>query len=252
MRHPAEGKEVLRSLRLGQEVDIAVGLLEQGLATVQGDIGRAGSMDHLQLVFLSTGFERLLKCVLSYYIRETHGRFPRGGEIRKTHDVESLLDEVLDQIFTTEYRSRPSAQADYEFLRHDHRWRTLIRILKQFAEPLGRYWNLNVAMGAEVTTTSPEDLWHAAEMDVMDEQGLGQELASLREDDVSGINAVFDLLTKAMVAILERGVRALCTLFVTGALGYEGTTVEPTVSVFVQLRDEDLGIRRYSKQRPQT
>jgi hypothetical protein len=97
MRHPAEGKEFVRSLRLGQEVEIAVGLLEQGLATVQGDIGRVGSMNHLQLVFLSTGFERLLKCILSYYIRETHGRFPRAGEIRRTHDVESLLDEVLDQ-----------------------------------------------------------------------------------------------------------------------------------------------------------
>lgn len=76
MRRPAEGEEIARSLHLGQEVDVAVGLLEQGLAAIQGDIGTAGSMSHLQLVLLSTGLERLLKCILSYHIRETQGRFP--------------------------------------------------------------------------------------------------------------------------------------------------------------------------------
>lgn len=248
MRRPAEGKEIVRSLHLGQEVNVAVGLLEQGLAAVQGDIGRAGSMDHLQLVLLSTGLERLLKCILAYHIRETQGRFPRGGEIRKTHDVESLLDEVLDRVFSSDYLAKPAARADCEFLRNDPRLRALVRALKQFAEPLGRYWNLNAAMGADVSSTPPQDAWKDVEMQVMDEEGLGETFAALNEDDVLGINAVFAQLANAIVAILERCFRALCTLFVLGALGYDGTTVAPLVQDFVVIRDEDLGARRYAQQ----
>lgn len=247
MRRPAEGKEIARSLHLAQEVDIAVGLLEQGLAAIQGDIGRVGAMDHLQMVLLSTGLERLLKCILAYHIRESQGRFPRGGEIRKTHDVESLLDEVLDRVFTDEHIQRPAALADQQFLKGDARFRSLVRAITQFAEPLGRYWNLNAATEGGPTTPSPQDAWKEVEADVMEDEGLSALLESLDEEDVEGENAVFEALSRALVATLERGFRGLCSLFVFGALGYEGTEASSFVKDFVLLRDEDLGTRRYAK-----
>lgn len=102
-------------------------------------------------------------------------------------------------------------------------------------------------MGADLSSASPQDVWHDVEMQLMDEEGLGEVFAGLDEDDFAGINAVFEQLGNAIVAILERGLRALCSLFVLSALGYEGTTVGAFVRDFVVIRDEDLGSRRYAQ-----
>lgn len=247
-RKPAEGNEITRSLALGQEVDVAIGLLEQGLAAVHGDVGSVGAAGHLQLALLSTGLERLLKCILAFRIRENTGRFPRGGEIRRTHDVESLLDEVLATAFHDDYLKRPAARVDKEFLENDPDFRAFLRAVTEFAEPLGRYWKLNVAMGASATRPSPESRWHDVEQRIMQESGLGERLEGLGDDDhdIEAVNLVFEELSNTVVALFERAFRSLCSLFVYGALGYEGTTVGSLVSEFVFLRDEDLGKRHYA------
>ena len=145
----------LREMYLGEEVDASIRLIEKGLAELQAvDLG--DDFFYPPMLLLSTGLERLMKCILCLRTQVTTGELPTWKTIKDYgHDLERLRDEVVAECFDGEYRrSRQAADADAAFLESDVHLRSLLTALSRFALS-ARYHNLNVVGGAQPQTDDP-------------------------------------------------------------------------------------------------
>jgi len=105
-------------LALAQEVYLGIYLIEFGLFT----LNRIQNVEHLPLLLLSSGIERMLKLIIIFDFLKTENRFPEEKEYYeknlKTHNICFLLDEVLKISDQRQYHeSGNEAQADLSFLR---------------------------------------------------------------------------------------------------------------------------------------
>lgn len=67
------------------------------------------------------------------------GRGMSISELREIgHDLERLLEDVLEDCFTETHRDRPITREDFEFLHHNDLFRLLLRTLSEFANQEGR------------------------------------------------------------------------------------------------------------------
>jgi hypothetical protein len=193
-------------------------------------------------LLLSTGLERLMKCILCYRSKVVSGRYPSPSEIKAFgHDLERLRDRVATACFDESYRQgRQVADADASFLASDMHVRALLTALTRFAKS-GRYFNLDVVLGQPPAMEAPEREWQRIEttlalerpdlQKLIGEPGAGRELHAI--------------LIGELVGRIERFTRALCRLFTLGPLGPEARVCTPYVTPFLFLRDTDLATRDY-------
>lgn len=231
----------LRGFFLGEEVLTSVRLIQKGLAEVQR-IDGANDFYHPALLLLSSGLERLMKCILCLRSQAVGGDFPSAKQIKDYgHDLERLRDAVVAACFDDEYRgSRQAADIDAAFLESDLRLRALLTSLSRFARS-ARYYNLNMVGGDEPDTDSPEQEWAGLEMEVVSER---PELWKALEAP-SGSGPIFDAISREFVGRIEVFVRALCRLFTLGPLGDNARAYTGYLTPFLSLRNENLGRHDY-------
>lgn len=229
------------ALHLQEEVRTSVRLVERGLAELQS-IDEVNDQYFPAALLLSTGLERLMKCILCYRSRVVSGRYPSPSEIKAFgHDLERLRDGVATGCFDESYRQgRQVADADASFLASDTHLRALLTALTRFATS-GRYYSLDVVLGRPPAMEAPELEWQRIETalvlerpnlkKMIGEPGAGREL--------------YTSLVGELVGRIERFTRALCRLFTLGPLGPEARVCTPYIAPFLFLMDGDLATRDY-------
>lgn len=235
----------IRGYALGEEVLTSIRLIERGLAELQRLDG-ANDFYHAALLLLSGGLERLMKCILCFRSQAVHGALPSTAVIKKYgHDLERLLEAVVDACFDEDYRnSRPAAAADATYLQSDPGLRRLLGALSRFARS-ARYYNLNVVGGEDPNTGSPEQEWSKLELEIVRERLELTKAVTSR----GGYGHVFDEIGREFVSRFEQVVRALCRLFTLGPLGSEAKACTGYIDSFLFLMDGDLGKRDYRGRR---
>ena len=232
-----------QKLALIDEVRTSVRLTQLGLAELQR-INGANDFYHLPFQLLSSGFERLLKCIVCLKRYEDKGTFPATNEIKK-HDLIELLDSVINNcISETTARSRPATSADYDVLKGDTELRRLLSILSEFGK-YGRYYNLDIVTSNVKTAVDTDDCWSEYETElVMKDKNLTTLLHSPTKSE-----ELFFEINKIIIAKLEFFARALARQFTLGNLGEEARINTGTVAPFLYLRDSELGTTDYREQR---
>ncbi len=227
----------LRALVLGFEVRDSIKLIERGLGELQL-IDMSNDFYLPAFLFLSGGLERLMKCIICLLQFEQNGTFPSKGELqRRGHDLEALLAEVADTCFA-KLDGRTAIEADAIYLRSDEDMRDTVRILSRFGAS-ARYYNLDVAAGADPSVESPADEWARMESEIVAAR------PELVEDLANPTAPIYDKVNPELVGRIERVARALCRLFTLGPLGKRGGEMLPYIGSFLYLLDEEIGQRDY-------
>lgn len=218
-------------------------MIRVGLRELQG-IDGANDFYHLPLLTLANGFERYMKVILCLHEVEQSGRFPSRSQLlegRKGHDLSHLLQRIVNECFSPRYVERiPVGSEDVAYLRDNERLRKIVELLSRFGQA-ARYYHLDVILGEEPGTDSPEDEWSALEMEILETRP--ELIQALGEPGT--IDHVFEYLRRELTATLERFARALARLFTIGRLGELARQNMAIVTEFLLIRDDELGTRPY-------
>lgn len=229
-------------LAIDQELFDSIRLIRSGFGQLQ-QLNGANDFYHMPLLTLSSGFERLLKVVLCFRHLEIHGNFPNAQDLpsgRKGHDLEFLLDRVLNECFLPEYlESVPVAKIDYEYLKSEE-LRSFFRILSRFGQA-ARYYYLDVVLGKTPKTDAPDREWESLESAIF--KSRPKLLNELKQNP--GSNKIYAEIAIEVVIRLERFARAVSRLFTIGRIGKEALRFTSFVGSFLFLDDEDLGKNEY-------
>jgi len=233
-----------RRISLGEEVYASVRLIKSGLAELQ-EIGGANDFRDPAFMLLSSGFERLMKCVLCFRQLEERGSLPSSRDIKAYgHDLERLLEAVVQSCFDDDYLRRPAANDDAAYLVSNEQLLQVMAALSRFAKS-ARYYNLDVVGGDSSDTDSPQQEWDRLEMALLSDRHDLMEMLGKPAD----FGRMDEEIARHFVVIFERLARALARLFTLGPLGEEAGSYVGYVKGFLFLRDQDMGTRVYRQER---
>ena len=210
-----------QEIALLEEAKTAIFLIREGLTalkSLQDDV----DCRHLPMLLLSNGCERLLKTVI---ILNAFERSPGNLNLKsiKIHDIDKLLKQVIETASAWSYEQTcPEAKKDMLFLRGCRDLRRLVKLLTDFADKSGRYYNIDLLIGKKPSYNDPGKLF----------------ISYLDEKKSEGITDVICHTT----TILQRFSRALCRIFIWGDLGQTGKDMACILGYFLDLKDADLGI----------
>lgn len=237
------GTTTEQKLALTFEIETAVKLLRLGLAELQ-NIDGGNDFYHLPFLLLSSGFERLMKCMICLKWRHDTGVFPPTAEL-KTHDLVKLKARVLSEcVFEDTASKRPATKEDYGYMEADEDLRRLLEMLSQFGK-FARYYNLDVVTGSAKRTVNAQEMWEQYEGDLVKKHGA---LSSL-SGELNRIDDFYRELNRIIVGKLERFARALVRQFTLGDLGADAKKHTGIISAFLYLSDNELGKRNYAVSR---
>ena len=232
-----------QKIAIDQELLDTVRLIRSGFGQLQ-QLDGDNDFYHMPLLTLSSGFERFLKVILCFRHLEQTGDFPIPNEMpsgRQGHDLELLLKKVIEDCFLSQYlESIPVAKADLVYLESDELL-SFFKVLGRFGQA-ARYHNLDVVLGREPATDSPDREWESLETAILISRP--DLLKELEENPNS--ERGFKVIASEVVARLERLARALARLFTIGKIGTEAKRFSAYISGFLHLRDEELGKTEYS------
>ena len=232
----------LQKLAIDQELLDTVRLIRSGFGQLQ-QLNSANDFYHMPLLTLSSGFEHFLKVILCFRHLEKTGDFPKPSEIpsgRQGHDLELLLKKVREECFLAQYvESIPEAKTDLAYLESDELL-PFFKVLGRFGQA-ARYHHLDVVLGREPTTDSPEREWESLETAILKSR------PDLLKDFEGSPNSgrVLRVIAPEVVVRLERLARALARLFTIGKIGAEAKRHSSYVDGFLHLRDKELGKTKY-------
>ena len=230
--------DIKRDLALIEEVTCAIYLIQEGLLALN-KLSGANDFSHFPIMLLSSGFERLLKMVICLDHLEREGRFPDSKKFMKrlkTHDIERLLEWVIGIAKAWSYDQRCVAVGeDMVFLEKDCDLQRLVKLLADYGQS-ARYYNMNVIVGEKNLTDDPMQLFESYCLDVFKRQPDWKKRITDQDIDIS---ISYD--NRQMTILLQRFARALCRMFTLGKLGQKGRQMSGIITVFLCLRDTDLG-----------
>lgn len=234
---------VEQHIALDEELRTAIRLIRAGMGGIQS-ISSGNDFYHLPMLALSSGFERLMKLVICFRVLEKTGAFPTRsafGSGAKGHNLEVLLDTILNGCFDKSYTTRvPTAVKDAYCIETDPELRQMVAILSRFGTT-ARYHYLNVVVGEPTTASSPRDEWERLETELF-LAGAKWEQEFRRDPN---LRESYHRINTELIIRLERLVRALARLFTLAELGDEATRYRGTIAPFLSLRDDELGICDY-------
>lgn len=228
-----------QKVALIQELDIAIYAIEAGLAVLAKNRPYAPKPHHFGwLLFLATGFERLMKIIICLDEFEKNGTFPAQTLLRNAgHNLVALRDDVVNRCFTPTYRARQFTQDDYDYITNDTVLQMLLILLDDFARR-DRYLFMDEITDPSISREWPKMRWEEIERSVITDVVYFQ----LLQDDFAELRRQAN---KHLTAHIELFVRALTRLFIFGRLGELARTVSAAVTEFTRLDDADLGRRVY-------
>jgi len=236
-----------RGMYLFWEVETASKLIKKGMAELQA-ISDANDFYHVPILLLSSGYERLIKCLLCLASMSEEGEItgmPYTTSGRKGHDLDLLLNTLLKICQEKNYSSKfPAAKIDIDLLTNDKVLREIISIFFNFAQA-GRYYNLDIVIKGKSDFKDSKNMWEELEMAIV----RSSENISRKYSDPNyrNIKGTYKEINQELIKILEKFARALSRLFTLGDFSNFSKGVSTPLHDFLFLRDEDLGTRDYRK-----
>ena len=242
MADSAAEMKVHQRVGLVNEVLTSNGLLWHGLASVQA-MTAANDFYHMPMLLLSSGLERLGKCILILRCGKVAGRVPTVRELKGYgHSLRDIVDSIIGECFNDEYRKREVAREDESLLRSDQSIARVVAFLGDFGRG-GRYSDLDTVCGGGAPAASPEQEFQSLETDlVMGDPDLRAMIANPRQ-----LEELCESIARLVVVIVARIIRALARLFTLGPLGDGGRQVYAPLSHFLHLSDRQLGTTDYRR-----
>lgn len=207
---------------LSKEVETSMKLLKKGMGDLQ-KISFSNDFYHAPILLLSSGFERLIKCLLCLAFMDELGEFEkRPYKKSKGHEFDYLLGRLLSVCAEKNYSS-----ADIDFLKNDKDLIEIISCLSDFAQG-GRYYNLDIVVEGESCHKDPDEAWEEIEKMVLKLPTREDTLKKLNEDDLDDLGEYKEINLR-LIMILERFARALARLFALADFGDFTKQVSPLV-----------------------
>jgi len=227
---------------LDEEVHTSIRLLQLGIKELN-EISFANDFYHLPLLLLSSGFERLMKCMICLKYLDENGQFPTFEEIKAFgHDLIHLRGKVLSYCISKKIADEsPATKQDYIFMTEDKRLEKLIKILSDFGKN-ARYHNLDVIGGKNNPLSDTKARLEEFEIQLMKEKYTNspkkfEELLS----DPNKNDDLYEEIYAIIIPKIQRFARALVRQFTLGDLGKEAKKYTGLIKPFLFLMDQDLG-----------
>ena len=138
---------VYKKICLLNEVETSIKLLKMGMGELQ-KLSGGNDFYHAPILLLSSGYERLIKCLLCLALIKENGEFiedPFQTSGKKGHNLDYLLERLLWICEEKKYSSKfPAAKTDIDYLNTEE-LRKIIKLLSDFAQG-GRYYNLDLSL----------------------------------------------------------------------------------------------------------
>lgn len=228
-----------REMKLIEEVRHATSFIRLGLRNV--DLIEPGTdFYHAPLLLLSTGIERLMKCMMCMDYKQSHGAYPvqpiwpRGA---KGHDIRQLLRQVngfcipLDGV----------AAGDYDILSSDERVAAFVDILSAYGVD-SRYHELDGVIGKHTTRNAQREYSDLTLRLAVTTRGTSfyRELM-----DPSCAADAYKVMNSEVKKLVEQLVRALARQFLFGRFSDESKKYIVELAPFYKIADTDLGKSSY-------
>lgn len=230
-----------REICLLQEVFIAEKLLKLGFGELQ-KITYSNYKNwcyHLPFLLFSSGFERLIKCLIALTAIDNKGGITNDS-IKKTHNIAELLKKVLLIYSKRNYSARSQEiKSDIEFLSNDNYLKKIVSILSKFAIK-DRYYYLDIVSTGKIGAQDPRREWNAIETAILyNNENLKRQFLNNNRDNA------FEKINRKIVILLEKFARALARMFDKANFSNLGTEASRLVADFLSLSDDDLGTKKY-------
>ena len=230
--------DAYRKICLINEVDTSIRLLKRGMGELQS-ISSANDFYHVSFLLLSSGYERLIKCLLCLASMNENGEC-KESPFKKTHDLDYLLKQLLLACEQKKYSTKfADAKRDMDMIRNDKRLRNIISNLSDFAQG-SRYYNLDIVLKGWSKYRDPNSVWENIELNILREKRVP--LDKLHEESLGNI---YREINHEIIVSLEKFTRALARLFTLADFGDFAKQVSSFVYNYLTLRDEELGTRDY-------
>lgn len=208
-------------IALAEEVKTATFLIREGLFSLKC-LYDDEDYAHLPILLLSNGFERLVKTIICLSCLGKKPVDPDFGNIR-THNITKLLERVRETAKGWRYEKKcAETKEDMVFMNKCKALHKLVKLLADFGDKSGRYYNIDLIIGQKKEYDDPSKLFIA----YCDEK---------KDEGVSDSDIICHVTT-----ILQRFARALCRMFIYGELGQIADDMKNIVEGFLNLNDEDL------------
>ena len=238
-----EYKETYKKICLGDEVKISIKLLLLGLGALQ-KINEENDFYHLPFLLLSSGFERLMKCIMCLKYYKENKIFPSLKKIKGNtngHDLMYLKNKVIkDCISKSITFTKEVTKKDYEYISNDKNLDKLIEVLSKFGQ-YSRYYNFDIVIGKGSPKDNVEVNWQNYELELIkDRMDL---ITAYKKNEY----IAYEYINNQIIIKLEKFARALVRQFTLGDLGNEAKTYTGVIDPFLFLKDDELGKRDYKK-----
>lgn len=236
----------LKKVCLSNEIFTSIKLLELGFRELQ-DLKEGNDFYYLPFQLLSSGFERLMKCIICLNSFEKTGKFPDQKKL-KTHDLLDLMDIILQHCFST---NCPATEMDYDFVKNDDLFQKLLLLLSEFGK-YARYYNLDIVTGAASEPMDVESEWKEIEMKILQSDKKLWEIffecsSNPQPISIEKVRQISLEINRRVIVPLERFTRALARQFTLGELGKLARELSASVHPFLFLTDSDLGTQKYNQ-----
>ena len=241
MTYPRE----LREIALVNEMDLAIHLIKEGLASIQKIPGSSfGGPDyHVPILLISSGFERYCKCMIIVNYLTDEGRLPNDSEVNVrnySHQLDLLIGELVSG-YKPDLQPLKQDPADLNFIKNDPLASNVIEILSGFGEG-GRYNYLDIVLGKTPDIERiPEVAFDTFEAMLVESDS---DLVELQSDSLKQSEFV-SLLNIKVVALIEKMAKNLGKLMRYNS--DTGAKVFTLVSTFILTAETALGRVDYSK-----
>jgi hypothetical protein len=227
----------IQNICLAKEVYNSTMLIKKGFAELQ-QINGSNDFYHPPILLISSGFERLMKCIICYWHLKINKKYPSyhilikaGGN--KGHDINVLLQNIID--ICTQFKSfgeHKATKDDLDFLINDKRLHRIVGILSDFAQG-GRYYYLDIVSSGSSGFNDPESKWGELETEVVMNNSHLKKIMM----DFSRSDEFFDGINTILITYLERFARALSRIFTLGELHPDAQKCYAYISDFLGVMD---------------
>ena len=234
----------LRKIYLGKEVSNSINLIKKGICELnKSDVDIYEN--YIPLILLSSGFERLMKCIVCLMYFRANKKFPSIKFLKDKfgHDLEKLKAYIVENCEKMNYGTCPATKNDIEFFTKDEYLDRIVRLLSDFGMG-ARYYNLDTVANGKSSYREPGEVIGSLEREIINKH---PELEKIQKD-ISKTREFNKKLNQELITILEKFARALSRLFTLGDLGDIAPTMIGHVEDFLFLRDADLGKANYCNQ----
>jgi hypothetical protein len=236
-------EERIRELGLIEEVRISFRFVKAGLREIDR-IQPGNDFYHPPILFLSTGIERILKCMICMNFRELNDRWP-GKQDRlwstgaKGHDLIELRKKVLE--FCIELTGEKHRD-DIRVLSVDARIDKLLKVLSDYGRG-GRYFNLDQLMDrCDDENEDPARSYDQLSADLA-LATHGNDI--LRLIGTSEAHRAYTMMNAEIKSLVERFVRALARQFIYGSFYKGSKRFIGDLTPFYLMDDHHLGKNWY-------